>query len=557
MAKRKAPRIIAVDCETDPFLHGRVPKPFIWGAYDGLTDDYKIFLSTDEFVLWLKDQDCIAYAHNGGKFDFMFLLPYVDDVTKVRIIGGRFAEMKFGKAILRDSYSIIPVPLKEIQKDEIDYRLMEADKRDAHMPEIISYLKTDVRVLWLLVTQFRKEAGTQLTIASNALKSSRALGSNPGRTNYRFDNGDPEKNIKGMRDYYFGGRTECFQPGTHENISIYDIRSSYPFAMAQEHPTGDGRLYGDSLEGMTDDEIRKSFITLQCYSAGAFPLRSKSGLEFPHKFDVFSITGHEYLIAKKHGLIRNERIEQVCTFEKTINFKPYVEKWFAHKEKHRPRRTIEEKAQYTIGKIMANSLYGKLSQNPLRYYDYQICEPGTPIDNDNGWEFYTLFQGQEIHRRSVQFDYVFKHGVDWVKKPLFYNVATGASITGLARSNLLDAICTTGRDRVIYCDTDSITLRGFEKPPLDLSENLGAWDCEGEASIGHFAGKKLYAVKLNNGKEKIACKGCKLTFDDLHNIVNGKKIEWRSEAPTFSVASDIHFVVRNVRATSPVLKREN
>lgn len=556
MAKRAAPRIIAVDCETDPFLHGRVPSPFIWGAYDGATDQYWIFHSTDEFVAWLKQQDCIAYAHNGGKFDFMFLLPYVEDVTKARIIGGRFAEMKFGKATLRDSYSIVPVPLKEIQKDEISYELMEADKRAAHMPEIISYLKTDVLVLWLLVTRFREEAGTQLTIASNALKSSRALGANPGRTNFRFDSGEPEKNIKGMRDYYFGGRTECFQPGTHENLSIYDIRSSYPFAMSQEHPTGDKREYAKSLDGLSDDEIRKSFITLQCYSDGAFPLRTKTGLEFPRKFDIFSVTGHEYLTAKKHGLISNVRVEQVCTFEQTINFSVYVQKWYEHKEKHRPRRTIEEKAQYTIGKIMMNSLYGKLSQNPLRYYDYQICAPGTPVDDENGWEFYTLFQKQEIHRRSVQFNYKYKHGVDWVKKPLFYNVATGASITGLARANLLDAICAVGRSRVIYCDTDSMVLHGTEKPPLDLSERLGAWDCEGEGVIGHFAGKKLYAIRLKSGKEKIACKGCKLTFDNLHAIVNGEKVTWKSEAPTFSLASGVDFVTRDVRATSPVLKRK-
>lgn len=540
--RKKTKRIIAVDCETDPFLHGRVPKPFLWGAYDG--GDYRIFQTTDEFVAWLKSEDCIAYAHNGGKFDFMFLLPYLEDETKARIIGGRIAEMKFGKATLRDSYSIVPVPLREIEKDAIDYRLMEEDARDAHLDEIISYLKTDVRVLWLLVTAFRDEAGTALTIAANALKSSRALGSDPGRTNYRFD--------ECFRKFYYGGRTECFQPGTHEELSVYDIRSSYPFAMSQDHATGDLRENFPSLDYVPENERGRCFITLQCYSDGAFPVRTKTGIDFPRKFDEFSVTGWEYLIASKHGLIRNARIKNVTHFTAAINFSAYVEKWYAHKEKHRPRRTVEERAQYTIGKILMNSLYGKLAQNPLHFHDYKICDPGTPIDYDDGWELFALFQEKEIHRRPVAFDFVYKHGVDWVKKPLFYNVATGASITGLARANLLDAIMTVGRERVIYCDTDSLVLHGRERPPLDLSVRLGAWNCEGEAAIGHFAGKKLYALRMDDGTEKIASKGCKMTFDNLRSIVGGEKVTWRSDAPSFSIASGVHFVTREVRATCPL-----
>ncbi len=546
MAKRAARRIIAIDCETDPFLHGRAPKPFLWGAYDG--ERYEIFEETGDFVAWLKNQDCIAYAHNGGKFDFVFLIPFLDDATAARIIGGRFAEVKFGKATLRDSYSIVPVPLRDIQKDDVDYQWFEADRRAAYMPQIVDYLKTDIRVLWLLVTTFRREAGSALTIAANALASSRALGCNPGRTNYRFD----EK----FRQFYFGGRTECFQPGTHGDLSVYDIRSSYPYAMSQNHATGDLRDNYRHIEELPESARGRAFITLQCYSAGAFPKREKQGLAFPHKFDEFNVTGWEYLTALKHGLIKNVTIKNVTHFAASINFSDYVQKWYDHKEKHRPRRTIEERAQYTIGKILMNSLYGKLAQNPLKYYDYNICEPGTPIDSENGWELYTLFETKEIHRRPVTFDFAYKHGVDWVKKPLFYNVATGASITGLARANLLDAIHTVGPARVVYCDTDSLVLHGHATPPLDMSPRLGAWDCETKATVGHFAGKKLYALKLLDGREKIASKGCKLTFDNLRAIVNGEKVTWENDAPTFSIASGVTFVTRELRATSPALKKE-
>ena len=546
-------RLIAADCETDPFAYGRIPQPFIWGAYDPEGEacdaggEYKIWHTTAEFVEWLRDQDAIVYAHNGGKFDWVYIIPFIDVNTDVRIIGGRIAEIKVGRATLRDSYSIVPVPLASIQKDDIDYSKMEADVRHLHMAEIISYLKTDVYVLYILIRTYREEAGKAITIASNAMNSARSLGIKPGRTNWRFD--------QTFRAFYFGGRTECFQPGTHENLSVYDIRSSYPFAMSQGHATGSKHEVHDNFSKIRDEDIYRCFIILQCYSEGAFPIKADDGsLSFPYKFDVFYVTGWEYLTALEYGLIKNVTIKRVYEFPSKINFSSYVDKWYAHKEKHRPRETTEEKAQYTIGKIMMNSLYGKLAMNPLRYFDYRICEPGTELDVDNGWTAYAKFQGKEVHRRSVEFDVQLKWGKEWKGKPLYYNVATGASITGLARANLLAAMCLTGRERVIYCDTDSMVLHGRENPPLDMSPRLGAWDCEFLAERGHFAGKKLYAMRGNEPgkdtiKEKIASKGSKLDFDQLHRIVNGETVEWKNDAPSYSIAKNIDFTRKDIDAS--------
>lgn len=549
MGKR---RIIAADCETDKFLYGRIPEPFIWGVYDG--DDYKLFFTTKEFVEYIKEQDAIVYAHNGGKFDWIYIIPFIEDTTDVRIIGGRIAEIKLGRALLRDSYSIIPEPLAKIDKDEIDYDLMEKDVRHKYMDShIIPYLKKDVYVLFVLVTHFRQEAGNALTIASNAMNSAKKLGINPGRTNYRFD----EK----MRRFYFGGRTECFLPGTFHNLSVYDIRSSYPFAMSQDHATGDRRVEHSSLKNIAKEDIGRCFIKLQCYSDGAFPLKVDETLTFPEGFNSFYVTGWEFLTAVKHDLIKNVNIQSVIEFESKINFAPYVDKWFKYKEQYRPRRTLEEKAKYIIGKILLNSLYGKLAMNPMKYWDYKICDIGEEIDVMEGWQKYALFQGKEIHRRSVAWNMKFKYGVEWQKKPLFYNVATGASITGFARANLLDAMCLAGRERVIYCDTDSIALLGQETPPLDLSPNLGAWDCEFLANTGHFAGKKLYAMKgVEPGKDetkfKIASKGSKLNFDEMARVMKGESVTWKNEAPSYSIVTGADFNDENIDVEKLFVKRD-
>lgn len=546
---KRARRLLTFDCETDPFLHGRVPVPFIWGAYDG--ENYFIERDTDKFIEWLAGENCFAYAHNGGKFDMLYFLRRAG-ASKIKIIGNRIAELRLGKAILRDSYSIIPVPLGAIQKTEIDYRLMEADKRENHMDEITSYLKDDCRFLFDAVKAFRERAGKKITIAANALSFARSLGLDMGRTHKIFDDE--------FREYYFGGRTQCFRPGAHKNFTVADIVSSYPFAMMQDHATGVDRIVksgAGALEGFSDEEIQRAFITLNCHSRGAFPRRGKHGsLEFPFERGLFRVTGWEYLTALRHGLITEIEIIDAKFFERTINFAPYVNHWFELKSSTNKKT---DPITYTIAKIMQNSLYGKAAQNPMRYYDYEIKPAGSEINSAEGWELWIEYGDIEFHRRSCAWNYRYKWGREMETKPLFYNVATGASITGLARANLLDAACRVGIDNVIYCDTDSLMFTGSGATRLSIGKELGQWEIEGIASEGYFAGKKLYGVRYPGGEEKIASKGCKLTFAEIAKLAKGEKVIWRSEAPSFSLSrgilpgadidSEAFFLHREIRAT--------
>ena len=99
--------IAVVDAETDPFKKGRIPAPFLWGFYDGST--YEKFTSTDELIIYLYDKPIIVYAHNGGKFDWHFVLDYIDPYTKVQIINGRIAKFRTGD---RDWETIIGLSYK-------------------------------------------------------------------------------------------------------------------------------------------------------------------------------------------------------------------------------------------------------------------------------------------------------------------------------------------------------------------------------------------------------------------------------------------------------------
>lgn len=567
-------RIIAADCETDPFKHKRDPEPFIWGTYDGSA--FRHWYSTDDFIGYIAEQKAIVYFHNGGKFDGMFLLYYVlkyseGKPVRAQIINGRIVKVKIGKAEIRDSYAAVPEALGKIGKLDIDYAKLEANVRHLHMPEIIKYLEQDCVSLYDLMFNYRAIAGKLPTIASNALSFCKNIGIDPGKTNASFD--------QHFREYYFGGRTECFRPGVHRNIKMFDIRSSYPKAMCENHPNGQEwtHLTAREFHKLPKREKEKCFITLQCnVLKGCFPLRTKKGLEFPIGPGEFKVTGWEYVAADELGLFEEENILDVLRLSEEITFKPYVDHWYAYKASWDKEKNP---IQYTIGKIMQNSLYGKMSQNVARYYDYIYVPGGTAIDWENGWELAAEYKSIEVHRREALWKWknymdkktgkmVLNDDKTWRARPLYNNVATGASITGLARSYILRAIHDVGAKHIIYCDTDSLIVDNkAELNKLDIGPALGQWADEGLGVAGYFGGKKLYGIDLGEAKgkctcgdpikktckrHKIATKGGKLTFDQIKAVVNGEIITWKNDAPSFSIAGEASYVVRRIRSTASI-----
>lgn len=556
-------RIIAADCETDPFKHKRDPEPFVWGTFDGSA--FRHYFSTEDFISAIAEQKVIVYFHNGGKYDVMFLLYYVlkyadGKPVKAQIINGRIVKIKIGRAELRDSYAAIPCPLGVIGKLEIDYEKLEANVRDNHIPEIIEYLKQDCVSLYELMTRYRKIAGIKPTIASNALTFCKDLGVDPGKTNASFDDT--------FRPYYFGGRTECFRPGTHRDVHIFDIRSAYPTAMMENHPNGSEfwRLTEKQFNMLPRSEQEKCFIKITCETlAGCFPIRTKKGLDFPVGMGHFSITGWEYIAALELGLFRKAKIHDAILLTEEINFRPYIQHWFAYKNSYNKN---DNPIEYEIGKRMQNSLYGKMAQDPARYYDYVYVPGGTPVDWDNGWELAAEYKGIEIHRREALYKWKSKFGDAWRGRPLYNNTATGASITGLARSYLLRAIHKVGKSHIIYCDTDSLIMdHNSDLKILPQGNALGEWEYEGHGITGHFAGKKLYGIDLGTVKgkctcndpikktckrHKIATKGGRLTFAQMEGLVNGKEFLWENAAPSFSIAGEASYVVRRIRSTASI-----
>lgn len=521
MAKR---RIATIDAETDPFLFNRVPKPFAWGFWDGKRYvDFWGDDSTKALIEFLEDypEPLLIYAHNGGRFDFMFFVEKL--CGKIRIVNGRILEAQIGKHTVRDSYGILPIPLSKLGagKMSIDYKLMERDVRNEHKQEIRTYLKADCVALYDVCEAFLEQFGDILTIGSAAMREFKKY--------HKFENASKGFD-KFHRNYYFGGRCQCFETGIIETpIKVFDINSAYPDAMDKKmHPVGN--------ESDTGTKITKEtmFVCWRGLNFNAVPMRMPYGLDFSINEGLFWSTIHEFEAGLEMKLIVPHKIMHTVDFKKRMAFSDFVQYFY---EARKIAKKTGNKFLEIFYKLILNSAYGKFAQDPEKYVDSIILSWGQIPDEEYSLEY-----------RHDQYAIWSKPAASFA----YFNVATAASITGAVRATLLHGIANSTRP--LYCDTDSIFCTDMVGVKDD--NNLGAWKEEAQGNVIAIAGKKMYALldttrpDVWSDKEqrmvddtliKKASKGVNLHHQAISNIARGDTVETRNDAPTFKLGQKVTF----------------
>lgn len=553
--------IWVADCETDPFDGKTLVRPFIWGCMNIETREYHQFGTTREFLDFITAIKCVVYAHNGGKFDWHFVLDDIPEFSRVMVIAGRLAKFQIGEAEFRDSFNIMPMALAAVQKSKVDYNIFKPGIRDIPKNRRIieDYLKDDCVDLANMLTAFFQEFGFHLTQAGASLKAwEKITNQKAPQTNEEF--------FKTIAPYYYGGRVEVFESGVFatgamiadnpemcggakllppDGFGIYDVNSMYPFAMVHMHPWGETVTISDTLPN-SRGAIERSFITLTAPSLGALPWREKRGdkLTFPADGMTrrFQITGWEFFAAKETGHLPKYEIEEVATLPLAINFKEYVDHFSQMKIEAKERGFKDGKwvdpflhARYEFAKKFINSIYGKLGANPEEYEEYTVM----------GSQFIEAAQEEEGYAFCAELG-------PWalMSRPIhqaqrrYYNVATAASVTGFGRAYLWRAICKC--KGVIYCDTDGIMCRDGSALELHPTK-LGAWDLEAECDFGAIAGKKLYAAHKKKGGWKKASKGVRLSTASIIRIAKGARVTHNPIAPSFSLKRGVKFQPRNIQ----------
>lgn len=544
-------RVAILDTETDPFAEGRIVKPFTLGFYIPDSDEYFDFWGldcVDQYFAFMAanfpEEDFTVFVHNGGGFDFFFMTNYFDEDMKPFIINGRLVRIICRGIEFRDSYAMIPVALSKMGSEngkmEFDYTKLELDVREQHKDEILAYQKQDCVALGIRVVRWLEMFGNRLTMASAALAT---LNSYHG-----FENMAPHID-EDMRPYYFGGRCQAFEMGTITGQFVgYDINSSYPHVMgAIKHPISATPIHEKRITERTH------FARIRAYSNGALPIRKENGgLEFPIGTRDFFACIHEIRAGLETGNLRIIHVYETIYFSHETCFDEFVNTFYGLRLEASDAGDEINKLFY---KLVPNSSYGKLAQDPRKYENWLfdpseipspvMCYPCkeridkgeiekgdcenciTKLSSPYGWYVHTIHQNRFIYARPQQ-----------IRATGFFNVATAASITSAARASLLYGI--NAATRPIYCDTDSLICEALEAGDHIVIDNktLGAWKKEFDADTLHIAGKKLYSVYDGDVEVKKASKGVKLTGLEIASICAGETIEYANPVPKFSLFKD-------------------
>lgn len=517
MSKRRKAKYAVIDTETDPFKYGRVPRPFCVQFY------------SEEVSIQFWGNDCMArlasflqalpdtyyiFAHNGGKFDFHFLHEFLEN--PIRIIKSRIVSAKIFHHTLRDSYAILPVPLRDYEKDVFDYSKMEFAVREKHKKEILKYLHSDCINLFELVKRFTDQFSLQLTIGSTAMKEI--------QKRYDFARMSESEDAT-FRRFYYGGRVQCFKAGLLKGpFEIYDVNSMYPYAM---------KNYRHPVNGSFEQTLflpvgfaNPYFVRFIGRNRGALPSIAEDGsLTFDKTEGEFLACSHELEIAFKYGLVEIDQILECHVAHETISFGQYVDDFFAMKI---AAELSGDKALRLFAKLLLNSGYGKFGQNPDNFMDYLISrDPGEePFLEEEGYQLDCEFPDFDLWARKSD-----------VGERALFDVSIAASITSASRAILMNGL----RQSIdpIYCDTDSIICRGFSG--RTHATELGAWKLEKTGRNLAVAGKKLYALydNLKDKPLKLASKGGTLTLHDIIKICQGGEVVHYNMAPTFSISRNL------------------
>lgn len=318
-------------------------------------------------------------------------------------------------------------------------------------PDELAYQLSDVRVLMRAMKWLRAQSPRGYTIGSIAMHEFKeVLGKSPfGRMS------DEERHD--IRSLYNGGIvhigpsvkgvTFVGTGRTYDENSMYPHKQhSFPLPVSVErHGLGNAPLLRRSG---TDYAVHVQAVGLRLRKGG-FPLlitpftgRARSEIAILDKW--LFIDEYEALL-REYDIEHAEVIEHII-FNTEIIGREFVDKWYTIKSTEPHRRTF--------AKFVLNNVTGKLAEHNVHEQIRRKVEAGGD---------YVNYRYDEISEPNR-----------WTFMP-----AT-AKITSLSRLDLRQAVIDSGRDNLLYCDTDSVHTTGT-LPPHKIDENrLGAWKCEVE-----------------------------------------------------------------------------
>lgn len=453
-------------------------RVWLWGSM-AVNDyaDYQVGIGVGSYVAYLLSAPNVTFFHNLA-FDGSFILDYIlkDGYKWVPDSPGKgefstvisnmnkfysitIVSKKGVKVELRDSLKKIPLPVRDVPKafnlesvkGDIDY---EAERPIGYLPSLEEweYLYNDIYIMAQAMRVILASGMTKLTVGADSLAEFKELHGKGFTRTFPVLSKTVDDDIRAA---YRGGiampAKQWVRKRTGPGIVI-DKNSMYPWVMRTK-PLPFGKPWWTDTEDSNADLYTLSITFTAKLKPGHLPcIQLKRSIQFnaneflesvPEPTTV-TITSVDLELWMAQYDLKIYAISGYWNFKATEGlFNDYIDKWMAVKAN-------STGGARTIAKLHLNSLYGKFAKNT------DVTGKRPYLD-----EYGTMQLQMCEHEES---------------NPVY--TAMGAFITAYARQDLIRS-AQANYDRFLYCDTDSLHLRGPEEPDLYLHPTeLGAWKVE-------------------------------------------------------------------------------
>jgi hypothetical protein len=473
-----------------------------------------------DYLLKLKQKFTLVF-YNGGRFDLYFvykrLIERGIDCKKIIYSDGCYKTFTFNKISTFDLCLHMPGSLKnnckafgvadDKSKGDFDHKKIQSwDDVEKFRNEWQPYLRLDIISMRELYLKYSKSVYDEFKVNVNKFITLSSLAYNIWRQTIGENDiiNLPYDIDLFVRRSIFGGR--CYpqkqyfeSEGDEDYLLDIDVVSLYPTAMSKnEYPIGEYRDFTNEnqLEDLRLRLINNNFrgfdykwFIAECdilpnkdLVSAVLPRRSIKGLHW----DLCNIQKGVYNLvdlqrAVKHGY-KIEKIHRAVAWKKSdFIFKEYIDRVFEIK-----KNAVKDTPQYSIAKLLMNSLYGKMLQSPVVEKNMVISNI-SQLDklqiNNKIIEFRPLNDEKAIvYYQPVELD-------ETVNKPSFL----GSFILGYSRE-IMDKYINAingyhNIDSSFYrTDTDSLIIHSSQLPNVQkyIGKNLGDIDFDIKGKITKF-----------------------------------------------------------------------
>lgn len=499
-------------------------------------DKVRTFSHREEeaFVDALLSTQGTLWAHNGGRFDTLWLLGHLwkrSIVGKIGLSGSSVACLELDGAIFRDSARLLPMTLEKaaqlggVPKAATSlpcscaracggYCSISRRMPRALYERLRSYMVRDCEALYAALDALstlceRHDIDLKPTIGASAWATVARQGAE------KADWGDGVNVTRAYRNTrrgYYGGRTQVLRPmsavGTH-----WDINSAYPAALANLHlPTGD-------REELDDGAASKAYAggKLGVYCADVdvpkhlffppLPVRTTDRIAYPVGYVGGWWTSLELAQAESRGAVVRRVSEGVVWSSSAMVLSPFCQRIWALRDAAGPKTPLGG-----FFKLLANSLTGKCATKAEQ--ERITVDANRPIFCPGGdcrdGRYCGIF-GCCFHRCT---------GACGVSKPIAAgfpifsekvsrlsncsHIEWAAYLTAYTRREL--QLFAGEEEDLVYCDTDSLFCETSRTERIGSA--LGEWKLEDRYADFYALAPKTYSYfDADTGEAHAAAKG--------------------------------------------------